>query len=260
MNIKVIIPCHLASIRLKEKVLIDIHGLPMIEHVRRRVLLSKNVDEVFIATNDLSIKNLIEDFDGKVIQTKKNHQTGTSRVSEAISNIKCSHVILVQGDEPLLIPEYLDLFIDKIKESKNEIMWNAISNINNDESFDDTSIVKCILSKNENIISCFRKNPLTNKQHNLADFIYKIQGLIAFEKNFLINLISKDDTPFSKNESIEQMKAIEYGATVKGILIPEPLASVNTKDELKKVKELLINDQIQRKILHQIINESAKEG
>ena len=104
MDIKVVIPCHLDSLRLKQKVIIDIHGLPMIEHVRRRVLLSKNVEQVFIATNDNLIKDLVESFGGKVIVTKENHNTGTSRVCEAIKNINCSHVVLVQGDEPLLVP------------------------------------------------------------------------------------------------------------------------------------------------------------
>ena len=67
MNLKVIIPAHLASLRLKEKILIDIHGLPMIEHVRRRVLLSKEVSEVIVATCDFEIKKIVEGFGGKVV-------------------------------------------------------------------------------------------------------------------------------------------------------------------------------------------------
>ena len=102
MKIKVVIPCNLDSLRLRRKILIDIHGLPMIEHVRRRVLLAKRVDKVIIATCDKEIKNEIEKFGGNVIFTKKIHVNGTSRVNEAISKLDCTHVILIQGDEPLL--------------------------------------------------------------------------------------------------------------------------------------------------------------
>ena len=111
MNLKVIIPCHLNSIRLEQKVLINIHGLPMVEHVRRRALLSKKVDNVYVATGDNEIKNIIQSYGGKVLFTKNNHINGTSRVSEAVDLVDCSHVILIQGDEPLLVPNYIDIFI-----------------------------------------------------------------------------------------------------------------------------------------------------
>ena len=73
MNLKVIIPAHLASLRLKEKILIDIHGLPMIEHVRRRALISKQFDEVVVCTCDLKIKKVINNYNGKVIMTSRKH-------------------------------------------------------------------------------------------------------------------------------------------------------------------------------------------
>lgn len=256
MDIKVVIPCHLDSLRLKQKVIIDIHGLPMIEHVRRRVLLSKNVEQVFIATNDNSIKDLVESFGGKVIVTKENHNTGTSRVCEAIKNINCSHVVLVQGDEPLLVPEYLDLFINKLKDSQDLLMWNAISKFKKKSYLDDISIVKCYLDQKNHIISCFRKNPLNNiEKFKSIDEIYKIQGLLAYKKDFLIDLMSSADTPIAIRESIEQMKALENGAKIKAILIPEPLASVNTNEELEEVKRILKTDKKQIELLRIIKEE-----
>ncbi len=71
MDIVAVIPAHLASLRLGRKILIDINGLPMIEHVRRRVLLSKRIKEIYVATGDDEIKNVVESHGGKVILTKK---------------------------------------------------------------------------------------------------------------------------------------------------------------------------------------------
>jgi len=252
MNIKVVIPCHLDSIRLEQKVLININGLPMVEHVRRRVLLSKQVDHVFVATGDKKIKNIIESYGGDVLFTKNVHQNGTSRAAEAISQIDCTHVLLIQGDEPLLIPEYLDIFIDNMLDSKNYLMWNAISKIDTIKAYNDISVVKCIINNKAEIFSCFRKSPLSNLDSNYNNVIFKIQGLIAYEKKFLMNLVRKENTLFSKLESIEQMKAIETGACIKSILLPSSLPSVNTKSELAQVFKILRKDSIQQNIFNKI--------
>ena len=251
MNIQVIIPAHLNSIRLKRKVLIDINGLPMIEHVRRRVLLSKSINKVHVATGDIEIKNIVENYGGDTIFTKKNHINGTSRISEAVDKINCTHVILVQGDEPLLIPRYIDLFVEGMKKSKEEKMWNAVSRFKK-RFVDETSIVKCFLDRNDNIIICFRTIPSNSKTSIFKNSLFKIQGLIGYEKNFLKKLVSMNETPFEKAESIEQMRAIEYGNKIKAIFLPKSFSSVNNLPELKKVKQILNEDLDQIKILKKI--------
>jgi len=250
MKIKVVIPCHLNSIRLEQKVLIDIHGLPMVEHVRRRALLSRKVNNVYVATGDDEIKNIIKSYGGQVLFTKNNHIDGTSRVSEAIDLVDCSHVILIQGDEPLLVPNYIDIFIENMEKSKDNLMWNGISEIYNKKSYLDHSIVKCTLDEDYNIESCFRLLP--NKK-NINKKIFKIQGLIGYEKKFLKKMVLSPETKIAKAESIEQMKAIEIGSKIKGILIPKSLPSVNTKEELSVVNNILNKDISQKEILNKIL-------
>lgn len=250
MKIKVVIPCHLNSVRLEQKVLIDIHGLPMVEHVRRRALLSRKVNNVYVATGDDEIKNVIKSYGGQVLFTMNNHINGTSRVSEAIDLVDCSHVILIQGDEPLLIPNYIDIFIENMEKSKDNLMWNGISEIYDKKSFLDHSIVKCTLDDDYNIESCFRILPHKKK---INKKIFKIQGLIGYEKNFLKKMVLSPETKIAKAESIEQMKAIEIGSKIKAILIPKSLPSVNTKEELSFVNNILNKDISQREILNKIL-------
>ena len=121
----VVIPARLNSLRFPKKILFNIKGLPMLEHVRRRVLLSKKVDNVFIATCDNEIKNVMESFGANVIMTSAKHLNGTSRVAEAIENIDCKNVILIQGDEPLILPNDIEYFINNVKNSSNTNAWNA---------------------------------------------------------------------------------------------------------------------------------------
>ena len=103
-NLKIIgvIPAHLESIRFKRKILYDILGIPMVEHVRRRVVRSQILDDVFVATGDQEILNTILENGGKVIRTFKKHPNGTSRVAESINNKDCTHILIIQGDEPLI--------------------------------------------------------------------------------------------------------------------------------------------------------------
>ena len=116
-----VIPAHLASIRLSKKILLNIFGLPMIEHVRRRILLTNTNFKVYVATCDKKIEDIINSYGGNVINTSRNHTNGTSRVCEAINKIDCTHVILVQGDEPLID-------IDDIR-NLNQLMINTHSKI-----------------------------------------------------------------------------------------------------------------------------------
>ena len=88
MKIVGVIPAHLASVRLERKILKDFYGIPMIEHVRRRAQLSNLCDDVYVATCDLEIEEEIKKYNGKVIRTGNHHKNGTTRVSEAIEQIK----------------------------------------------------------------------------------------------------------------------------------------------------------------------------
>ena len=105
MKIIAIIPAHLASVRFPRKVLHPFAGLPMIEHVRRRALFASGLDGVYVATCDEEIADVVERGGGRVIVTSSTHKTGTDRVAEAVSSLDCTHVIVLQADEPLMLPE-----------------------------------------------------------------------------------------------------------------------------------------------------------
>ena len=252
MNIQVIIPAHLDSIRLKRKVLIDINGLPMIEHVRRRVLLSKMINDVYVATGDLEIKKVVEKHKGKVILTKKKHKNGTTRVLEAIESINSSHVILVQGDEPLLLPENIDLMVKKIISNKDSNIWNAISPLQNDKELDQQTFVKCFVNKNNQITFCFRRNPTFLKLKDLKSSIFKIQGLFAFKKEFLKKINKIKISNYEDAVSIEQMRIIENGFFIEPVKLIKSLPSVNNFEELEIVKNILLTDQRQKELFEKI--------
>lgn len=80
----------------------------MIEHVRRRALMCSNLSTVIVATCDEEIAEVVQANGGQVIMTSYDHINGTTRVAEAVKQIDCSHVLLLQGDEPLLLPRHVE--------------------------------------------------------------------------------------------------------------------------------------------------------
>ena len=103
-----VIPARMASTRFPGKPLALLHGLPMIEHVFRRVRLCDEVHEVYVATCDDEIRDVAEGFGAQVIMTSAAHERATDRVAEAAEQIAADIVVMVQGDEPMITPEIIE--------------------------------------------------------------------------------------------------------------------------------------------------------
>ena len=103
MKIVAVIPAHMASVRFPGKILFPFYGLPMIEHVRRRALLSQAVSDVIVATCDDDIASAIWGFGGKVVMTADTHKNGTTRVAEAVRDADVVITMLPAGPHVLKV-------------------------------------------------------------------------------------------------------------------------------------------------------------
>lgn len=106
----------------------------MIENVRRLEMLMQAVFDVFVATCDEDIATVIRSFDGKVFMTADTQRKGTPRVADVIKDVDCTHVILLQGDEPLLFPHHVDAVADGIWSDPEGDAWNATGPIESAEA------------------------------------------------------------------------------------------------------------------------------
>ncbi len=253
MQIKIVIPAHLNSIRFPKKVLFSFFEVPMIEHVRRRALMNSENLEVIVATCDKEIADVIEGFGGNIVFTNKDHLTGTTRVAEAVEKIDCSHVILLQGDEPLIYPTYIDTMVEFIKNKPDIVAWNATAPINNEDELDRHSFVKCSVSPLGKILYYFRRSPSHQKFNYQKKYIKKILGIMAFRKEFLLKLVQLEQSKLEKIESIEQFRIIENGFDIYSIPFSESLPSVNEPGEAKIINDLLQKNQNQKILLEKTI-------
>lgn len=254
MKIVAVIPAHMASVRFPGKILFSIHGLPMIEHVRRRALLSGAEIDVYVATCDEEIAKAVRSFGGKVIMTESTHLNGTSRVAEALKSIDCTHVILLQGDEPLLLPRHVDLFANAIVSEPNGYAWNAVGPIEIEEELDRHSFVKCSISATGRIQYCFRRTPCYSAFDAQKTFIRKILGIIAYRKDFLLRLALLPASMIEQAESIEQMRIIDNDFILQSVQLSPSLPSVNEPHETQIVLNYIQNNAEQQGLLAQILD------
>lgn len=230
------IPARLASTRFPKKLLEPFRGQPILEHVRRRALMVQGLERVIVATCDKEIENLVIDNDGEVIMTSDHHPNGTSRVTEAIESVDCTHIVLVQADEPLILPEHIEAMMDAIRTNPEGDVFNAVGPLDGDDELDQISSVKCALAMNSDILYCFRRSPAIAQGSEQRRYMRKLLGLIAFRKEFLINLMDLPETSISQSESIEQMKLLQHGVRLRAVELDKAVPGVNEPSDMELVE------------------------
>ena len=251
-KIVAIIPSRMGSKRLPRKPLLKFFNIELIEHVRRRALLCKYFDDVYVTTCDREIANIVEKYNGKVIMTSKKHVDCNERILEASKKINSTHIVNVQGDEILVLPKNLNKICKHILGDDNSSYWNAVSNLEDKKELINDSIVKCYVAKNKNIIFCSRKEHVINDIYSNMP-IMKLSGLQVFKKNAL-NLYKKNKmTPLEKNYSIGQMRIIENNQILRSIKIDKGYRGIDKKIDIKYAINTFNIDFEQKKVLQKII-------
>lgn len=248
-----IIPAHLASVRFPRKILFPFSGLAMIEHVRRRALMCPSLADVYVATCDDEIEQVVRAGGGKVIRTGNHHRNGTSRVAEAVAGLDASHIVLLQGDEPLLLPRHVEALAASMLRHPEADAWNATGDMRDPEELDRHSFVKCSIGVKDRILYCFRRSPSTAPYDQQITYIRKILGLFAFTRESLISVSEAPPSVVEVNESIEQMRIIESGGTLVSVPVDVALPSVNEPHEASIVEEAIRHDPEQQALLRRVL-------
>ena len=252
-RIAAIIPARLRSSRLPGKALLDFHGLPMVEHVRRRTVLSGAFSDVVVATCDREIADAVTAGGGRVIMTADSHPGACDRIAEAMQQLDCTHVMNVQGDEILVPPEDLQRMVRAVEAQPEIPAWNAVAPIESAEQLADPSIVKLFVARTGRVFFCARR--CTDIPLSPPDFEPVVQsiGVMCFTRAFLERFIRLPRTPLECAQGIDQLRMVEQDIPLHTVRLDRGYPTINEPREVSLVEACFATDARQRRILQEIL-------
>jgi 3-deoxy-manno-octulosonate cytidylyltransferase (CMP-KDO synthetase) len=243
MRVTAVIPARMGSSRFPGKPIKPILGRPMIEHVYRRVVLSEAVDEAFIATCDKEIYDTAQAFGAPVIMTADTHDRASDRVAEAAEKIESDLIVLVQGDEPMIIPESIDQAVAPFRDHPDVRCVNLTKRIDTEEEFLSRNTIKVVMDQNWDAIYMSREPiPTLLKDGVGASHTFKQVCIIPFRPAALAEYAALSPTPLEAHESIDMLRFIESGRKVRMVETEFETYAVDTLADLDRVEALMAND------------------
>lgn len=233
-----VIPARYASTRFPGKPLVEIAGRSMIEHVYRRASQALSLQGVWVATDDQRIYDAVQAFEGRVVMTRDDHPTGTDRIAEAVRDLDADVVVNIQGDEPLLDPAEIDAVVAPFRSHPDVVMTTVAAPIEDPADVASPDVVKVVVDR-RSLALYFSRLPIPyyrdgNPGQHLRHF-----GLYAYRKEFLLTYANLAPTPLEQAEKLEQLRALEHGAKIYVVLADHEAVSVDTPEDLERVRRLV---------------------
>jgi 3-deoxy-manno-octulosonate cytidylyltransferase (CMP-KDO synthetase) len=242
MNIVCIIPCRYESSRFPGKPLADLCGKPMIQHVYERVLRSSLVFRAAVATDDERIFQAVTGFGGQAIMTASFHRSGTDRLAEAASLLGLDNddiVVNIQGDQPLFEPVQIGEVVKPLIDDPSIPMSTLIYKIIRDEEITHPNAVKTVFDHEGFALYFSRATvPYVRDPGKKADY-YKHHGIYSYRRHFLDTFSRLPEGILERLESLEQLRALEYGYKLKVVVTVHDSVEVDTPQELARVKTII---------------------
>ena len=238
MKILGIIPSRYASTRFSGKSLADIAGKSMVQRVVEQVLKSTLITDVVVATDDQRIYDHVSSFGGEACITNTDHQSGTDRCIEALQLQKESYdyVINIQGDEPFIQPEQIDLLANLLDGETQ--LATLVKPIEQSEQLFDPNVVKAVKGINGDAIY-FSRNPIPfQRNKSQGDWLknhtyYKHIGIYAYRTDILEQITQLPISSLEKAESLEQLRWIENGYQIKTAITHHESIGIDTPEDLE---------------------------
>jgi 3-deoxy-manno-octulosonate cytidylyltransferase (CMP-KDO synthetase) len=235
----VIIPARLESTRLPEKVLLDIAGKPLIQHVYIAACQSA-ADKTVIATDSRQVFDIVVAFGAECIMTSPEHTSGTDRLAEVISILGIADdeiIVNLQGDEINMPAPLVNQVAEMLQNDSQCHMATLCEPINDDRDIKDPNIVKVVFAKN-NMALYFSRAPIPWRKQVSARHHFRHIGLYAYRAGFLTEFSQMPKCLLEQSESLEQLRALYHGANilVHEACMPAGLG-IDTEQDLERARQ-----------------------
>ncbi|MGH9385133.1 MAG: 3-deoxy-manno-octulosonate cytidylyltransferase [Vicinamibacterales bacterium] len=243
-SVLAVIPARYQSSRLPAKVLLDIAGHPMIEHVYRRTASASSVHGVIVATDDQRIVSAVESFGGVAVMTRSDHATGTDRIAEVVATRPCHLVVNVQGDEPLIEPETIDAAVRPLLADPSIDIGTLSRPLLDAQEFTNPHVVKVVTDDRGHALY-FSRAPIpgahaTTSPASVLAAARAHLGLYVYRRDVLLRLAAMAEAPLEQLEGLEQLRALEHGMRIHVVEVQHQSTGVDTPEDLERVRQRML--------------------
>jgi 3-deoxy-manno-octulosonate cytidylyltransferase (CMP-KDO synthetase) len=238
----VLIPARLAAMRLPDKPLADINGVPMIVHVWRRAAAA-DLGPVFVAAAEKAIADAVEAAGGRAVLTDPGHPSGSDRIHEALGRIdpdgRHDAVVNVQGDLPTIAPETIRAAIPPLDDAAVDIS-TLVAEIVREEERTNPNVVKAVLSMRDPLRRIGRALYFTRATAPTGPGpLYHHIGLYAYRRAALERFVALPPAPLERRERLEQLRALEADMRIDAAVVDAVPLGVDTPADLDRARQLL---------------------
>jgi len=255
MKVAGIIPARLRASRFPNKPMELIEGIPIVGHCYYRTCIALGIDNTYVATCDDIIANYIRSIGGQVIMTSDTHTRATTRSAEALEIIESKSgeridiVVMVQGDEPLILPNTIAETLVHFEDKAVEIV-NVMSRLRTIEDFKDKNNVKVVFNINNDALY-FSREPIPSTWKGLDTIPMFMQtGIIAFRRGALMEFNAARESILEQIESVDMNRVLEMGKSIRMVPTYAVTVGVDTPEDLLKAKLLMRDDEILQVYAH----------
>lgn len=238
MRVLGVIPARLKSIRVPEKALADICGLPMVMHVLYRAQLADCLDDVVVATDSTIIKDVVETHGGKALMTSPEHTNPSERLAEVASNNLADIYVLINGDEPLVRPEDINQSLRTLCDG-NKVDASAL--YVEIKKFNSPSDFKVVLNKDDEAMYISRSD-IPSPMKNSVDKLKKIYHVMSFWRDTLLAYPKLKKPSIEAIEEHEHIRMLFDNKRIRFSKVDYECFSVDTYDDLAWVRNAMKND------------------
>ena len=232
------IPARYAATRFPAKLMQQLGNKTVIRHTYDNTVATGLFDEVMVVTDSEIIFKEIVDHGGRAIMSKREHESGSDRIAEAIEDIELDIVVNVQGDEPFVQKEPLEKLLQVFDDASVQVA--SLMQVLKEEKFiQDPNYVKVVVDKNNNALLFSRSAIPYHRDKNTTPVYYEHIGVYAFRKNALLQFTRWPMSPLEATEKIECLRYLENGVPLKMIVTEYMGIEIDTPEDLERAGKLL---------------------
>ncbi|MHA1731131.1 MAG: 3-deoxy-manno-octulosonate cytidylyltransferase [Promethearchaeota archaeon] len=240
MKIIGVIPARYGSSRLPGKVLADIGGKPMVQHIYENARESRLIQELYVAVDDERVRDAVESFGGFAVMTPPDCPSGTDRVAEVAKVVDCDIVCNIQADEPLTSAAIVDEAIQPLLDNTDLGFSTVMHSVDDPSGYDDPGVVKCVRDKDGfglYFSRCRIPYPRYPGQVELNQ-PYEHIGIYAYRKDALLRFVSWPPSPLEKMEGLEMLRILDNDEKIYVAKSTQPFytLSVDTPEDLERAR------------------------